>query len=232
MTASGRLPDRRVSRGGLIFAPSTSRTPLPQPRSGGSLLPRGDCCIAGPSPYPSLVRGHWPARRSARVDGLEPTKNETHGRTAGHLSESDRAARCPTGKARHGIEPAGPDGCWLSMLPPACPQSRGVNRITLGDLLFWLGSNEKNRRLPDSFTPRAAIPIESIACTRPEVLGSGSLSKRNRAPLYMMIGESRSIWENSIPPVDATRIPSRSAPWPERKQVPPGRYAGSDGARC
>ena len=37
------------------------------------------------------------------------------------------------------------------------------------------------------------------------MLGSGSLSKRNRAPLYMMIGESLQLWENSIPPVDATR---------------------------
>ena len=39
----------------------------------------------------------WPC--GARVDGLEPrTDVEPHGGSAGHLSGSDRAARCPTGK--------------------------------------------------------------------------------------------------------------------------------------
>jgi hypothetical protein len=44
-------------------------------------------------------RGSKQAAPVARYDGLEPAKAAvTHGRTAGHLSGSNRATRCPTGK--------------------------------------------------------------------------------------------------------------------------------------
>src|SRR5262249_27257712 len=48
----------------------------------------------------------------ARVDGLEPSyRTFSRGRSAGHLSGSDRATRCPTGKgARRGATLVG-QGC-------------------------------------------------------------------------------------------------------------------------
>src|SRR5262249_23685974 len=52
----------------------------------------------GPYP-PPFERGSDRPAPLARDDGLEPFQfTDTHGRTAGHLSGSDRATRCPTGK--------------------------------------------------------------------------------------------------------------------------------------
>src|SRR5262249_28032116 len=74
---------------------------------------------------PPIRRGSDQAALSARVDGLEPRMKclPPRGRTAGHLSGSDRATRCPTGNS-----------------PPPGDASRprplgGVNELEYADLM-------------------------------------------------------------------------------------------------
>jgi hypothetical protein len=61
-----------------------------------------------------LFQGRQQPGWLARVDDLEPTKMSPHGGTAGHLSVSDRAARCPIGKVPPWDEPVGSVG-WAAV---------------------------------------------------------------------------------------------------------------------
>src|SRR5258705_11678583 len=59
----------------------------------------------------SMRKGQQRGCPSARVDGLEPFEmSSPRAGPAGHLSGSDRATRCPTGKVPPAVHQVGPVG--------------------------------------------------------------------------------------------------------------------------
>ena len=98
----------------LGYAESGGCTERKQDRTQNKVIGNPGDASASWRPFPlPIERGSDQAAPPARVDGLGPRMKclPPRGKTAGHLSGSDRATRCPTGNSPpHGATPVG-QGC-------------------------------------------------------------------------------------------------------------------------